>query len=93
MAETGVYRCPCCGDDVMGTFGRPCDDCQTAGCEMTRDGTGELGYWECQREGCPMCGANPLDCDCPEADPIDLQDAARGDLTPGGDGPRGPWDH
>jgi hypothetical protein len=27
-----------------------CDDCREAGCEITRDGVGELGYWECQRE-------------------------------------------
>lgn len=47
--ETGVIRCPCCGDDAMGTIGRACSDCHTAGCEPSRDGCGELGYFECQR--------------------------------------------
>lgn len=43
------FRCPCCGDDVMGI--KPiCSDCQEDGCEATRGATGELGYWDCQRE-------------------------------------------
>lgn len=47
-ATVESFRCPCCGDDVMGI--RPiCSDCTDAGCEMTRDATGELGWWECQR--------------------------------------------
>ena len=50
-AESGVTRCPCCGDDVMTSdlaIRVPCDDCEDAGCEATRDGTGDLGYWNCQ---------------------------------------------
>jgi hypothetical protein len=43
-----LYRCPCCGDDVMDT--RPvCGDCREAGCEPTVDACGELGYWGCDR--------------------------------------------
>ena len=44
-----LYRCPCCGDDVMDT-GPVCSDCREAGCEQTKDACGELGYWECQRD-------------------------------------------
>jgi hypothetical protein len=42
------FRCPCCGDDVMGS-GPICEDCDDAGCEQTRDGARELGRWCCQR--------------------------------------------
>jgi hypothetical protein len=42
------YRCPCCGDDVMDT-GPVCEGCRDAGCEKTRDGTGEVNYWRCQQ--------------------------------------------
>lgn len=50
--ESGVTRCPCCGDDFMTADirgGHPCDDCQLAGCERTADACGELGYWQCER--------------------------------------------
>ena len=50
-AESGVTRCPCCGDDFMTSDIHaivPCDDCQAAGCEATRDRAGDLGYWDCQ---------------------------------------------
>ena len=63
-AESGVTRCPCCGDDFMTSdihAGTPCDDCQDAGCELTRDGTGELGYWDCQREDVSDDPANTTD--------------------------------
>lgn len=53
MPESGVARCPCCGDDFMTSDIRAnftCEDCADAGCEATRDGVGELGYWNCQRE-------------------------------------------
>lgn len=42
------YICPCCGDPVID---KPpvCEACRSAGCEQTRDGSGELGWWRCQR--------------------------------------------
>lgn len=43
-----LYRCPCCGDDVMST--RPiCSDCELAQCERSNDVTGERSWWNCQR--------------------------------------------
>jgi hypothetical protein len=49
--KSGVARCPCCGDDTMvNDLAKPlCDDCIGESCAMTRDASGELGYWECQR--------------------------------------------
>lgn len=50
--ESGVTRCPCCGDDFMTSdinAGTPCGDCQQAGCEATRDAGGDVGYSDCQR--------------------------------------------
>jgi hypothetical protein len=44
------FRCPCCGDDVMGTPPICGGGCRAAGCGQTRDGTGELDWWDCQRE-------------------------------------------
>lgn len=44
-----LYRCPCCGDDVMDTP-PVCGECREAGCKQTTDATGELNWWECQRE-------------------------------------------
>lgn len=48
---TGVqaYRCACCGDDVM-DVPPICDECTLAGCEQTRDASGELNYWDCQTD-------------------------------------------
>ena len=50
QAETvESFRCPCCGDDVMGI--KPvCRDCTDAGCQMTGDATGELDWWQCQQQ-------------------------------------------
>jgi hypothetical protein len=49
-----LYRCPCCGTDVMDS--RPvCGDCRAAGCEETCDSCGELGYWECERPDAYSC--------------------------------------
>ena len=53
MPESGYANCPCCGDIIIvGDIANPplCADCKEAGCEMTRDGCGQLGYWECQQE-------------------------------------------
>lgn len=51
IREPGYFTCPCCGDVAIGNGTEPtCDDCIEASCEPTRDGAGELGYWNCQRE-------------------------------------------
>jgi len=48
-ATSESFRCPCCGVDVLGI--RPvCYDCADVGCQMTRDGAGELNWWRCQRQ-------------------------------------------
>jgi hypothetical protein len=49
QVERGLYRGPCCGDDVIGDVGYCCDDCQTEGCKQTEDACGEVNYWECNR--------------------------------------------
>jgi hypothetical protein len=49
QVERGLYRCPCCGDDVIGDVGYGCDDCTIEGCEESPDACGEVAYWECQR--------------------------------------------
>lgn len=47
-----MHNCPCCGDITYGSAVL-CDECIVAECEMTKDATGELGYWECSQE-CPQ---------------------------------------
>lgn len=49
VRPSGAYRCPCCGDDFMGTA-YICDECDASGCEQTIDSTGEVGFWECSRD-------------------------------------------
>lgn len=46
--DVQLYRCPCCGDDVMDT-GPVCGDCRAADCAQTRDACGEVNWWDCQR--------------------------------------------
>lgn len=46
---SGAYQCPCCGDDYIGTA-YICEECDESGCELTFDGTGEVGFWECNRD-------------------------------------------
>lgn len=66
LAESGshAYRCPCCGDDVMARY-PVCSDCAGAQCEAAVDASGEAGYWECQRDPCPVCGYIGMACECP----------------------------
>ena len=61
-----AHDCPCCGDI---TYAGPllCSECRAAGCELTRDGTGEPGYWEYQREDAePAEDAECVPCAEPE---------------------------
>jgi hypothetical protein len=44
-----AHDCPCCGD-ITYTGPVLCPECRAAGCEITRDATGEPGWWRCQRE-------------------------------------------
>lgn len=48
IRPSGAYRCPCCGDDFYGTA-YVCDECDGSGCEQTFNGSGEVGFWECDR--------------------------------------------
>ena len=67
QTESGVTRCPCCGDEFMTSdihAGVPCGDCRAADCEATRDGSGQLGYWNCQREDVSDDPANYQDGPC-----------------------------
>jgi hypothetical protein len=45
-----AHTCPCCGDITYAGAGPLCTECILAGCELTADATGELGWWNCQRE-------------------------------------------
>lgn len=49
VRESGAYRCPCCGDDYVGTTWI-CSECDAFGCEQSHDASGDVGYWECQRD-------------------------------------------
>ena len=52
----GVTRCPCCGDDHYGPV-LLCGDCQSAGCEMSTDASGDTSWFDCQRERDEQCSA------------------------------------
>lgn len=46
--ESGVHRCPCCGDDTY-TTSLLCTECLESGCASSRDASGDIGFWDCQQ--------------------------------------------
>ena len=63
IRNPGVTRCPCCGDDHYGPV-LLCGECQSAGCEMSTDASGDTSWFDCQRT-CERCGGPYGDsCDC-----------------------------
>lgn len=44
----GYGNCACCGDVVIDVT--LCRLCRDAGCASSRDASGEVGFWECQRD-------------------------------------------
>lgn len=59
ISHSGYQNCKCCyeiiivGDDRIPHL---CHDCEDAGCEMTRDASGDLGYWDCVVHDCHESG-------------------------------------
>lgn len=49
--NSGYQNCRCCGEIIITgdiTVPHLCDDCNIAGCHVTRDACGDWDYWHCE---------------------------------------------